>query len=139
MMTECVEETRSMSSSKRQKERKIREVLQGVALWRYYYNGFLSPDGQYHKLSLDEAAEMLDFNKKTLDDYILQIRYRLIMSNRKATFYGFDFGQHLEEKMGVLRKFNQWMGREESGCKLKFKDIPVDLDQYLPDTLPLIN
>ncbi len=82
---------------------------------------------------------MLDFNKKTLDDYILQIRYLIIITVRKATFYGFDFEGNLEQKMGVLRKFNHWMSGEQPANRLRFKDIHLDLEQYLPSELPLIN
>lgn len=48
-------------------------------------------------MTLEEAAKQIDISKKTLDDYHSQIRL--------AEQYGFDFDNHLDCKMGVLRKF----------------------------------
>ena len=41
----------------------------------------------------------MGFSKKSLDDYLLQIRY--------GSKFGFDFEKHSNEKIGVLRKFNR--------------------------------
>ena len=40
---------------------------------------------------------MVSISKKTLDDYLLQIR-----CGKK---YGFDFNTHMNEKIGTLRSF----------------------------------
>ena len=60
---------------KRHKERKIGEVLDLVLKWRKLYSGIRDPrTGQIVKLSLDEAAKRVGVAKKSLDDYLLQIR-----------------------------------------------------------------
>ena len=47
--------------------------------------------------NLKEAAGIIGISKKSLDDYLLQLRY-----GRK---FGFDFDSHKESKVGVLRTF----------------------------------
>jgi hypothetical protein len=60
---------------KRHKERKIGEVLDLVLRWRKLYSGVRDPrTGQIIKLSLEDAAKKLGVAKKSLDDYLLQIR-----------------------------------------------------------------
>lgn len=49
------------------------------------------------RLTLDEAAKRVTISKKSLDDYLLQIRH-----GRK---YGFNFNEHKNEKVGTLRAF----------------------------------
>lgn len=120
------------SIQKRTKERKIVEVLQSVALWRQFYEGFYDRAGNYVKVSLEESALMLDISKKTLDDYLLQVRL--------ATKYKFSFVEHLNEKMGVLRAFVKKQRGLEEGInqqlnikqRCHFKEIDLDLRQFLP-------
>lgn len=83
--------------SKRNKERKIEYIIEKVSEWRKLYTGSLDADGKIVKLSLDDAAKKVGIAKKTLDDYLLQLR-----AGRK---YGFDFNTHKEDKVGVLRAF----------------------------------
>jgi len=47
--------------------------------------------------SLDDAAAMVGVSKKSLDDYLLQVRF-----GRK---HGFDFVKHKDNRVGELRKF----------------------------------
>ena len=49
------------------------------------------------RYNLDDAATKVGLSKKTLDDYLLQLRL-----GRK---YGFDFKSNQGEKVGVLRNF----------------------------------
>jgi hypothetical protein len=82
----------------RHKERKIGEVLELVLKWRKLYAGVRDPvTGLIIKLSLDEAAKKLGVAKKSLDDYLLQIRH--------AKMYGFDFQNNHDERIGMLRAF----------------------------------
>jgi hypothetical protein len=68
--------TNEKGKRKRHKERKIGEVLDLVLKWRKLYSGIRDPrTGQIVKLSLDEAAKRVGVAKKSLDDYLLQIRY----------------------------------------------------------------
>lgn len=50
-----------------------------------------------HRWSLEEAAAQVGVSKKSLDDYLLQLRF--------GKKFGFDFEAHKEEKVGVLRLF----------------------------------
>jgi len=60
---------------KRTKERKIGEILEKVLQWRRLYNGTPDPKtGQMVKMSLEDAAQKVGISKKSLDDYLLQIR-----------------------------------------------------------------
>jgi hypothetical protein len=83
--------------SKRTKERKIGYIIEKVNTWRKYYNGFYDEEGKFTKYSLDEAAKLIGISKKSLDDYLLQLRL-----GRK---YGFDFNSNKNAKVGVLRSF----------------------------------
>ena len=47
--------------------------------------------------TLESAANKVGLAKKTLDDYYYQLR--------QAEYYGFDFQNHRDDKIGVLRKF----------------------------------
>jgi len=83
---------------KRHKERKIGEVLDLVLKWRKLYAGIKDPrTGQIVKLSLEDAAKRVGVAKKSLDDYLLQIR--------SAKKMGFNFQEHYNERVGVLRSF----------------------------------
>ncbi len=60
----------------RHKERKIGEVLELVLKWRKLYAGVRDPvTGLIMKLSLEDSAKRLGVAKKSLDDYLLQIRH----------------------------------------------------------------
>ena len=54
-------------------------------------------DGQLVRLSLEDAALKVDVSKKSLDDYLLQLRF--------GKKYAFDFQAHKYSKVGVLRAF----------------------------------
>ena len=56
-----------LKSSRRTKERKIGDVVGKVLQWRNIY-------GDGSKLSLEQAAEKVGMSKKSLDDYMLQLK-----------------------------------------------------------------
>ncbi len=87
----------SLKKSKRTKERKIGYIIEKVNTWRKLYNGFYDENTKFTKYSLDEAAKIIGISKKSLDDYLLQLRL-----GRK---YGFDFNSNKSSKVGVLRSF----------------------------------
>ncbi len=67
-------------------------------MWRRYFNGVPDPNsknGILIRYSLDEAARKVGLSKKSLDDYLLQIRF--------ARRFGFDFEKHKNDNIGVLR------------------------------------
>jgi hypothetical protein len=76
----------------KQKEKKIGEVVEKVALWRKFYTGFHDENGNYIQRPLETAANEVGIAKKTLDDYLLQIR-----SGKK---YGFNFNEKVNAKIG---------------------------------------
>ena len=82
---------------KRTKERKIGFIIEKVNAWRKLYNGFYNENGEHTRYSLDQAAKIINISKKSLDDYLLQLRL-----GRK---YGFDFNKNKNERVGVLRVF----------------------------------
>eukprot|EP00826_Nyctotherus_ovalis_P005821 TRINITY_DN11325_c0_g3_i1.p1 TRINITY_DN11325_c0_g3~~TRINITY_DN11325_c0_g3_i1.p1 ORF type:complete len:161 (+),score=57.69 TRINITY_DN11325_c0_g3_i1:227-709(+) len=82
---------------KRTKEKRIGEVIAKVTEWRRLYSGTRKADGSVVKHSLEDAAAVVGIAKKTLDDYLLQLR-----AGRK---YGFDFNMYKDEKVGILRAF----------------------------------
>lgn len=92
-------ETKNEEKGKRTKERKIGFIIDKVNTWRQLYNGFYDDYGNFIKYSLEDGAEIIDMCKKSLDDYLLQLRL-----GRK---YGFDFNAKKDEKVGELRKFNK--------------------------------
>lgn len=49
------------------------------------------------KLSLEEAAKEVNISKKSLDDYLFQIRF--------GYNFNFNFNEHYNDKVGVLRDF----------------------------------
>ena len=65
-------------------------------MWRKLYNGVLR-DGNLVRYSLEDAASKVGVSKKSLDDYLLQMRF--------GKKYGFDFQKHKHDKVGVLRTF----------------------------------
>ena len=82
----------------------IDEVCQKVTLWRKLYKGITLKDektGQdvFRNYSLEEAADTVGISKKTLDDYLLQIRI--------AKQHNFDFAKNRDQSIGVMRAFNR--------------------------------
>ena len=77
------------------KERKLGEVIEAVTGWRILIGGI--SDDIKQPYSPTQAAVIIGIPKKTLDDYLLQIKY--------AKKYGFEFSQHFNDKIGVLRGF----------------------------------
>lgn len=103
--------------SRRNKERKIGEIIEKVNDWRTLYTGTVDGSGKSVKYSLDDAAKLVGIAKKTLDDYLLQLR-----AGKK---YGFDFQKHKDEKVGTLRSFvkeRKKKEKEKSGQSPSEKD-----------------
>ena len=90
------EKRQRMVETPRIKERTINEIMEKVGTWRQLYCG-VQLNGKFVKLSLKEAASRVGISRKSLDDYLLQIR--------AAKSFGFDFKVHRLDKVGVLRQF----------------------------------
>lgn len=87
---------------KRTKERTITEIIEKVSTWRKLYNGVMIPNKetkevQLQRWSLEDAAKKVNVSKKSLDDYLLQLRF--------GKKFGFDFEKNRESKVGTLRTF----------------------------------
>ena len=52
---------------------------------------------QLQRWSLEDAANKVGVSKKSLDDYLLQLRF--------GKKFGFDFEVNRDQKVGVLRLF----------------------------------
>ena len=82
-----------------------------VLQWRKLYTGVADPaTGQITKLSLEESAQRVGISKKSLDDYLLQIRFVLgsffsFIIVRFGKKHGFNFNDHFHDRVGVLRAF----------------------------------
>ena len=59
---------------KRTKERTIGYIIEKVSQWRKLYNGFMDENHQLKRMSLEDAAEKVGVSKKSLDDYLSQLR-----------------------------------------------------------------
>ena len=93
----------------KRRERRIGYVVEKVLAWRRLYNGFYNENGEHTKYDLEKAAKILGISKKSLDDYLLQIRL-----GRK---YGFDFNNNRNNRVGVLRIFVRKKKDEEEKLK----------------------
>ena len=54
-------------------------------------------ESQLQRWSLEDAANKVGVSKKSLDDYLLQLRF--------GKKFGFDFEKNRDEKVGVLRLY----------------------------------
>ena len=61
-------------SGRRAKERSIGGILEKVALWRRLFSG-LKIQGNRTEMNLEASAKQVGLSKKTLDDYLMQIRF----------------------------------------------------------------
>ena len=82
-----------MRKTRRTKERKIGQVIEKVSTWRRLYNGYYDENKKFIKYSLEDAAKLLNISKKSLDDYLLQLRL-----GRK---FGFDFNLNKNNRVRV--------------------------------------
>jgi len=83
--------------TRRAKERKIGSVIKKVYIWRKLFTGFQDEEGRTIKLNLEEGAKKVGISKKSLDDYLIQLR--------NGRNLGFNFNEHQNDKIGVLRSF----------------------------------
>ena len=84
------------ANSKRAKERKI-GFLKKVYIWKKLYEGVEDKKGNRIKMTLQDAAEKVEISKKSLDEYLNQIKF--------GKYFGFDFNKHRNDKVGILRGF----------------------------------
>jgi len=85
----------SIKKKKKSKESKVGYVIEKVNQWRKLFNGYINNRNEFVKLSLDSAAKELNISKKTLDDFLRQLRL-----GRKL---GYDFNKNISQHVGDLR------------------------------------
>lgn len=56
------------------KERTVGYIIEKVANWRRLYNGYYDSNFKHHRMSLEDAATKVGVSKKSLDDYLAQLR-----------------------------------------------------------------
>ena len=49
-------------------------MIEKVTQWRGLYNGYYDDDFNHHRMSLEMAANQVGVSKKSLDDYLAQLR-----------------------------------------------------------------
>ena len=81
------------------RKRKIGEIVKNVYAQRMLFNGYYNEEGTKVKYDLENASQKIGIAKKTLDDYLKQIR--------EAREHGFDFNKYKDEPIAYLRKFNK--------------------------------
>ena len=54
---------------------------------------------------MEEAAKNIGISKKSLDDYFLQLR--------NGHLNGFNFNEHKNDKIGILRSFNKQKSKQK--------------------------
>ena len=64
-------------------------------------------------MTVEDAAVKVGVSKKSLDDYLLQLR--------KGQKSGFDFEQHKDDNVGVLRQHNKKVKEEKEALEGKKK------------------
>ena len=79
--------------------RKIGEVVKIVYSQRKFFNGYYNDNGEKTKYNLEDASKNVGIKRKTLDDYLKQLR--------KARLLGFDFNKNKDESISFLRDFNE--------------------------------
>ena len=84
-----------------------------MSLWRRLYNGVLR-EGNLVRYSLEDAATKVNVSKKSLDDYLLQLRF--------GKKYNFDFQRHKNDKVGTLRAFVKQKKAEDKKKGISDKD-----------------
>lgn len=103
---------RKMPESERIKNLKtIRTIMLKVKKWDELYKKVGDRQSNFLHQSL-EAANRLDTNKKTLDDYFQQIK--------NGVKYKFDFEKNADKKFTTLRKFVEAKNCSKGVVKKKY-------------------
>ena len=97
--------------------RKIGEVVKIVYSQRKFFNGYYNDNGEKTKYNLEEASKKVGIKRKTLDDYLKQLR--------KARLLGFDFNKNKDESISFLRDFNE--KHKNKKLKLNFDNNNNDI------------
>ena len=75
----------------------IKDVIKNLFIQRKLNNGFYNDDGKKKSYVLAQASNLIKLKKKTMDEHMTQIRI--------AYQNGFDFNEHKDEDISILRRF----------------------------------
>lgn len=124
---------RRIKRGNRSIEKNIYEVINLVSLWIRLSNGKIHLDansgrfrlgpGSGPKLDRDEAARILHTPKKSLNDYLLHLRY--------GRHFGFDFVQHKFHRMGILRHFVEIKKKDSKQAQGCLRISYIKPDEFL--------
>ena len=87
------------NKNRRGNERKISEVIDALVRWEDLSKPKSNGRKLLKKYNKQEAADKIDIPKKSLEDYMCQIRI--------AKSHGFDFNMYSNTRFGVIRNFNR--------------------------------
>jgi hypothetical protein len=111
-------------ANRRTKERKIGYIIEKVARWRNLYNGISTARGETVRVTLEEAAIQVGMAKKSLDDYLLQLRF--------GRRFGFNFQEHRHEKVGLLRAYVKQSKKLQTELgKMKDGKVPEHIKEQI--------
>ena len=114
------------------KERTIADVIEKVSTWRALYNGIMIPgtaagEHKLQRMCLKDAAARIGISKKSLDDYLLHLRF--------GKKFGYDFEKYKHENIGKLRLFvkeeKAKMKKVNGGQKISSKSVEQEDDQAI--------
>jgi len=109
--------TQDEQKAKRSKERTIAEVTSKVEIWKKVYNELKQINAEAKNIA-EKAAEYVSIPKKSLDDYLHQLKL--------GKKYGFKFEKHGRSKIGRLRKYNKRHGaKEKEEVKVNMEGQPL--------------
>jgi len=100
----------------------LRDVLGLVQKWRTLHQQ------SKEKISLAEAAKKIGVSKKSLDDYLMNLKY--------AKSYGFDFNNNLQYGFGLVRSFVRKYKGVESASISKKSDGALEEDEIVKKVSP---
>uniref|UniRef100_A0A7S3CQ69 Uncharacterized protein n=1 Tax=Strombidium rassoulzadegani TaxID=1082188 RepID=A0A7S3CQ69_9SPIT len=96
----------------RHRNKTIGNIVHIVSIWTTLNSKRAGEDADIRSIygshgvpSQAEVNRVMEIPKKTIDDYILHVRY--------GKFFNFDFGTHRESRIGVLRRFVEEKRREQ--------------------------
>jgi hypothetical protein len=90
-------ENKQLTNNKR--NRKIGDIVKIVYAQRKFFNGYYNDEGEKINCNLDEASKKVKEKRKTLDDYLKQLR--------DAREKEFDFNKNKDKPISDLRSFNE--------------------------------
>lgn len=87
--------TNKLIDMQRSRELSVSTVINKVCEWRRLNKNCYDSDFNNYGLTLHQAAEVVGLPKKSLDDYLSQLR--------QAREFGYNFNEYCNHKIGHMR------------------------------------